>query len=1124
MSVLPDREARARAATATDCNIVVTAGAGTGKTTLLVDRLLHLLMRQPDPPEIGEIVALTFTNKAANDMKLRLRERLATLLRLDPGVPPPPAQRRDWERMHDLLSRYALTKAVLDRLAATALAGLEKSQIGTIHSFAAHLLRLYPLETGVDPAFQEDEGIQFKDHFNQEWALWLDQELGGSGAHGEVWSAALQQVTLADVKELAAGLTGELIPLDEVASGATGLPPPIREWVAGLADRARTLRRTHGQTLTLERMLDAAISCLESAPGESGASDGSVRDALNRDIPSITKAWSQDDYDQAKEIIKVAQAFGCAGPGPLLPLLEILVPFAEACRRRFVQRGYVSFDGLLARARDLLRDHPAIRRELKQQFAAILVDEFQDTDPVQYEMILYLAEADGVEERDWRKVRLKPGKLFIVGDPKQSIYAFRRADMEAYDAVVEDCVLAQARRGEQHTLKANFRSHSVLLTPINELFARVFPPTAIKGLQPKSDPLLAAEPDAPRLQTERLEMRLVRPAEPETDADSATRAEAEELARWLHEDVLDREEIIEHEAPVTVKPRHVAVLLRTLTTARDYLEAFRRHEIPCLTEGEKHFYERQEIIDAVNLLRAATNPHDVMALVGVLRSPLGALSDAEIEELARKGLLDPRRTVGADASNAASVVPVYALLKELGRELPGVPLPDVIDVVLKHVPLLHLAAASMDREQAVANLLKLRDITIQLAQRPDLTLQGLVAELTGRVLDPPDETESPLAEEGMEEHEQGAVRLLSIHKAKGLEFPMVVLAGLHRGTARQEPRVRIQHDWSTGIAGVRAGELQTVGGIFLGSKLERRRKAEQARILYVGMTRAKRRLVLSAGLPANLANDGFLSQLAGAMGLGLSELDTTVVRLGETEVPVRVVPGGDAPPRPLASDAPWRQIAGDPGRMLPRWSERASRWQAAGRTPLFTTPTALKEAEGDPRGQEWEGRRAAGRDRARLIGTLTHRVLEAWDFSSSPDALPDRIAAVCRQATPPAWTAERSELEAELKKIFAGFTASRPYADLRRATILGREVPFAISWAEGKQVMEGVVDLLFRLDGKVLIADYKTDRGDADEAADRATAYEIQARAYREAVARCLGLQEVGFKFIFVRTGEVVEA
>ena len=170
-------EADRRAAVATfDRNLVVTAGAGTVKTTLLIDRLVHLLLRNPEPLQITEIVALTFTNKAADEMKVRLRQRLQALvdIRLD-QTPADEIEEKTRREAESLIDSYRLSKSEMDERVHEALRNLERSDIGTIHSFAANLLRLYPLEAGVDPQFHEDEGAAFERLFDDEWNLWLDQ-------------------------------------------------------------------------------------------------------------------------------------------------------------------------------------------------------------------------------------------------------------------------------------------------------------------------------------------------------------------------------------------------------------------------------------------------------------------------------------------------------------------------------------------------------------------------------------------------------------------------------------------------------------------------------------------------------------------------------------------------------------------------------------------------------------------------------------------------------------------------------------------------------------------------------------------------------------------------------------
>src|SRR5712692_4820207 len=206
---LPDALERERAATTFDRNVAVTAGAGTGKTRLLIDRLAHLLMRDPET-KLTQIVVLTFTNKAAHEIKMRLRERLESYVavRLDAS----PAAAKDAEtgaEVRALMARYHLTKERLDRRALDALRQIERSEIGTIHSFAATLLRLYPMQSGVDPQFIEDDGARFDRLFDELWGTWLDQELSRGSARQEDWKRVLRKIDLTEIRALASSLCSE---------------------------------------------------------------------------------------------------------------------------------------------------------------------------------------------------------------------------------------------------------------------------------------------------------------------------------------------------------------------------------------------------------------------------------------------------------------------------------------------------------------------------------------------------------------------------------------------------------------------------------------------------------------------------------------------------------------------------------------------------------------------------------------------------------------------------------------------------------------------------------------------------------------------------------------------------
>ena len=1114
---LPDSLARHSAVTASGTNVVVTAGAGTGKTSLLIDRILHLLTRGHDRLALTQIVAVTFTNKAASELKLRMRHRLRLMKELASG-------RSAGDELHDyeirsirtLQETSGLTDEELAAVSDEAMREVERAHIETIHSFAGHLLRLYPVEAGVDPSFQEDDGTRFHEHFDHEWDQWLQRELDASGRRHDTWREVLAHFGLDDVKQLAQALTDELIPMSGLRTSQPAATPHLRSWLATLRDRGRLLQERYQGTLKINRLLDAAVALLAGVETEGmlrpqGADEAAL---LQQTIPSKKpKDWTEEDYEEAKGVLKVAQAIAQSGSESLWDAVELLSPFVAHCRSSFVEKGLVSFNGLLARARALLRDHPHVRAELKEQYQAIIVDEFQDTDPVQYEIILFLAEAAGSEAREWHRVQPAPGKLFIVGDPKQSIYAFRRADIEAYDTVVRDHVLAPAAKGERYALQGNFRTHAQLLDPVNRCCANVFPAASVEGLQPLYESLLPVPSDSLPLPHERMELRLVTLAQEDADAETASRAEADALARWLRDDVLEKESLLVGGRAGPIQPRHVAILFRTFAHLRICLEAFRRHHLPCLADGEKHFYERQEVIDCSLVWRTLMDPRDELAAVGVLRSPYGGCSDVEIESVVQRGFPDD----WAHESSLARLPPIFTILHSLHAEIQALPVPEAIQYVFQALPLAELAAASIDGEHALANVLKLRDVMSVLAVRSGLTLREIVRQVEQWVDDPPDEGERPLVEEGLtSQGPGGAIRLLTIHKAKGLEFPMVIVAGLHRDVDRRRDQVWTSHDWLTDTIGLRLGQAADLGGIFLETKVAERQRAEQVRLLYVAMTRAQRRLVLSAALHGQgTARKGtLLSLIARGLDLDVPAMVEAAQEgfqcdhlAGNVAVTTTVVPA----PQPVRKSHPasptWKATMPDGADHQRRWDTWFKQGETACRTPQFLSATRsltpgetslperialLEKVSGHNEKQSLAPKRkkAASQpgssDRSAIMGTVAHRVLHGWDFSADPATMPTWIEACVRAYLPNESVSESGDVCAELQEIFARFVESEPYAVLRQADILGREIPFAVPWESaggeaghaGACVMEGVIDVMYRRDQQIWIADYKTHRVD----------------------------------------------
>ena len=807
-------------------------------------------------------------------------------------------------------------------------------------------------------------------------------------------------------------------------------------------------------------------------------------------------------------------------------LCALLTPFARQCRADFTRKGLVTFDGLLVRARDLLRDHPRIREELKDRYKAILVDEFQDTDPLQYEILLWLCEKRSQRAATWRDIRLAPDKLFVVGDPKQSVYGFRGADIEAYLKIIREVIVAQG--GIRYPLTANFRSDSRILDVVNGIFRNLI--REEPGLQPEYIQLqpgldgAAEPPPAPGPRPVRL--RRVTTTGPRLDAAAARRLEAESLARWLDEEILGRASFRDRDGSlVRARPGHVAFLLRALTNVQVYLEALRRRGIGYVVEGERDFYATQEVVDTVNLLRAIDNPHDRLALVGVLRSPLGGHDDVEIYELSRKSLLSYRAAAGHRwVDLPRTTLDLYRRLDRLHREVRFLEAGQAVERVFKELPLSVLAASTGAGQQAVANLDKVRLVAEETSAEGSGTLKDVVAELERRVLDRENEPESPLEEETLD-----AVRIMSIHRAKGLEFPMVVLVDAMSGTGgNRSLEAEVRRDWATGLTGMRIGELSSLAGVYLDAKRRQREAYERSRLLYVAMTRPRERLVISfaeRNRASKAPSDSLLAMLDEATGVNFAQAGPGAVRCDAGEMEVEVVVedaaaeerDGPPPAPPDADDWTWYEDL---------WRRRREDWDARRQTPIFLTPTRLKAAgetaEADARQPRATGTPDADgleRDTALALGTLAHRVLEHWDFRTKR-VEEDLDEAVAKHA--PALPAEEQQVVIrELKKIWTAMARSEVYDELRSARILGREMPFVMPW--NGQVMEGVIDLVYERDGRLYVADYKTDQVADDDVGRIMNDYRHQAEIYTEAVRRGLDREMEAFRLILLRLGRAVD-
>jgi len=1119
---LPDARDRQDAIRTFDRNLVVTAGAGTGKTTLLVDRLVHLILRNPEPLKITDIVALTFTNKAADEMKLRLRECLQVYLSIElDRDPASDAEEKSQNAVETLIALYQLSKDELDTRIHEALRNMERSNIGTIHSFASTLLRLYPLEAGVDPQFREDDGREFDRVFDEQWDQWLDHELALNSPRADEWRKILARCELDQIKALAKSISAENVDLRRNSNAANPIPPALHHWLDELEGKAASLIERHPEDRLNEKLVRAARAVLgefKKSGQRSGALNEESALLSGKAISRNLRGWPPDDVGEAQDLVRAAKGLGSVDSELAATLWRLLVPFAEDFRERFVRDGHLSFDGLLVRARNLVRDQQRVRAELKLRYRAILIDEFQDTDPIQYEILLYLAERSGQAAMDWRQIKVVPGKVFVVGDPKQSIYAFRRADIEAYLEVVEKIIKAQ--NGVERRLTTNFRSDAAILDAVNGVFEKLI--EARDGVQPPYIPIQPA-PGRPSTTSGNLTKVAVRKiiTEKEINAETARRLEGESLARWLKEAVLYKTMILNARGErVYVQPKDIAILFRKLTDIHDYLEPLRRQDIRYAVEGERHFYAAKEIIDAVNLLRAVENPFDRVALVGVLRSPLGGLTDHEIYELHRHNLLDYRVAEQLQKKNFPSTLaPLYQALAQLNIETRTMPIGAAVTHIFATLPVELLAAVNFHGEQAVANLQKLTQQAELLGREGLTTIKEAIRQLEQRVLDVKDEGESVLAEENFD-----AVRIMSIHKAKGLEFPIVILAGCQTGTeGRRSSDAESLFDWSTGLTGIRIGPITDLAGLYIGEKTRLRNAEEQKRLLYVAMTRARENLIISCAPSGQRSSGSFLSMLDETLNDAISDADAAKsVAVGIGKLAIEVV--SETLSAPSRAKSKLKRVRKKPNwqPFVDTWARRTTAYEKAQQTAPFLTPTSLKrQEEAATEAVDTLNRRTDRRTPALVVGDIAHRFLQNWQFTGDASIFDARLRDFIAQVLPADSSPDRAVIEAELLDIFRAFKRSEAYTELASANILGREVPLLMPW--NGQIMEGVIDVIYEKNGLLYLADYKTDTVRQSELTRAATQYRQQAEIYCAAVQRSLGRDIAAFKLFFLRLGEAVE-
>jgi ATP-dependent helicase/nuclease subunit A len=1083
--------------------LILSANAGSGKTSVMVERFVAAALHDGVP--VDEILAITFTDKAAAELRERIRARLV---------------------------------AFGDEVRARAVGD---AHISTIHGFCARVLRAHPLLAGIDPAFEVADDLEAERMARDAFARAYDDLAEARGNAALDLGAAYQMDTLRGVvvavhgRLRSEGQAHPILPPPPHAADAAAARDELR---AAAAATAVELGAIPDDLKAVRDALDRLERCL-AALEAAGQADLSLAEIAPLTLGNGAGALKTDTCERYRDAL-AAYRRACADrlAAPICGLLgELLERFDARYAGAKRARGRLDFDDLELMARDLLRGHPRVAESYRRRFRLVMVDEFQDTNRRQLEIVGAVTD----------------GNDFTVGDEFQSIYRFRHADVGLFRTRRAELDAA----GTARALQVNFRSHAGLLHTINAsmgpLLGRDFLP-----LQPGRE----VEPDGPRPGVELLV----------TDRDGWSDAEGRPVhdfgdvvalaALWrIAEARMLAQRVRELLGSSRYAPSDVVVLLRAAGDIGTFERALEDQDVPTYLVGGRGYWSHPQVRDLVAWLAVVANPDDTLRLYEALASPLAAASSSALVLLAdtaagleRTPWWALREAVDGDGSDGLlermepgdsdRMAALARLLIAEREEAPYRSPDELIDRAVRATGYDLRVLAMPGGQRRVANLRKLMRLAREHADEAghDLrTFVDVVDELAEERRSGADEGEAPV--EGESEgpvagSALNAVRLMTIHRAKGLEFPVVCIADLGRRPPAAAQEVLFVDGERIGLK-VRTATGESVPALAYDVLLEEHKLAEREeehRLLYVAMTRAQERLVVSGAVklanwpapdvgcaPIVWLGPALVPDVRARVAAGETDFVSTALRWGAEDVSVRVLansaasvgtvlrpeslapvpapPDGEVqtPPEPPAPPpAPGRSTAVDhlSYSALEKYGQCGYRFYLENvlRLPARELSASDGAAPDEPS--------APGNAPARLRGSIAHELLEGLDLTAPAPADPAEVRARAR-----AHGADLDETAAaEVARLVDAFADSALRARLAAADDLRREAPFAFELpvpGGAPVLVTGVVDAMVREDRVALVVDYKSDRLGGEDPEERVErSYRIQRLIYALAALR----------------------
>ncbi|MEZ5126820.1 MAG: UvrD-helicase domain-containing protein [Thermoleophilia bacterium] len=1116
---------------------LVEASAGTGKTRVLVDRYVNCVLDPEDGAgDVRRVAAITFTEKAAGELRQRIRERFEALAAEARVAAQGEAQ--------DPTPGAGSGDSVAIR---RALDYLDDAPIGTIHGFAGRLLREYAVEAAIDPAFEQLDQLAGELERGRLWDEWLSELASGAGesepaevARVRDWLGRLLAigVRLDALRRLAIGPGGafsERYDLDPAPEPPA--PPEVLGRLRDLSAASAALRHYCQQAcvnhsdagfctaMELVEGLDACAAWIDETGGSCRVEEQMARlQALPlktgpKGPGGIMKNWAVDQGGKGEFVDRykaLADEVALLRDEYAAHVAALAVAVADAFARwagtQQLAQGQLDFTDLLGQLRNMLATNLSARGELQRRLRYVLVDEFQDTDPLQAESVLLLCEREP-QAADWRHVELEPGKLFVVGDPKQSIYRFRRADIALYDEVKELIQAQPEGKGTSVAIEQNFRTTPALVAWTNNVFADVFDTNAAVGRQPNYQWAEAYRPvaDGARVAI-LLGGEYARRGESQRRRQDEARAVAA-LLRDMRDDVTGAWAVCDRGANAgggePMRPPRwgdIALLVRTTTDLESFEYALRDAGIPYRVEGGKTYFSRREVADVLLCLRAVDDPSDGPAVYGALHSSLFGFSDDELFLFwAAGGRFDPFASLDVLGTDEhAPIVDALVVLRELHRQRPQLEAYELVERLLRATHCEEMQAATGEgAPQALANLEKLVERARAFSSAGGA---GLGAFLRWAA----EAGETAGEQESLIDDESDVVHILTIHKAKGLEYPIVVLAGgastqvVGGGDARRSGGARALVDRRRRCLQVKlradlpgaSCELAPRDFVELEEREKEMARSEARRLLYVAATRARDRLVITLFGPPLRTSKGDAAQVLLGPLVEYLPVAGSVAETCEQDGLAIIMPGEPARRPASAARVDVEELLTARG----RWAEERAALLARASAPVpATSPSALETVDdavlaGGPGAPP-------GRAGALALGSAVHRVMELCDLSDA--------AGLSDLAEEAAAEVGRPDLAGEVAALASACWRAAPVRAAACATECYREL--AVGACLEGVIVNGAVDLLYRDGDAWVIVDYKTDR--ASTAETLRARYTPQGAAYAVALeaATATPVREVVF-------------